>query len=125
MEDGEAPAEAAVREAREETGLDVTIVPGPSAALPAAFPHRVVPAPWLTAEVPAAPDRHTNEHHVHVDHVYVAVTVSHRPKVEPEHHVRWFTAAGIAGARPSPRTPGCSPPSCSPSSPRSQAPGFA
>lgn len=98
VEDGEAPAEAAVREAREETGLDVTIVPGPSAALPAAFPHRVVPAPWLTAEVPAAPDRHTNEHHVHVDHVYVAVTVSHRPKVEPEHHVRWFTAAGIAGA---------------------------
>jgi 8-oxo-dGTP pyrophosphatase MutT (NUDIX family) len=98
VEAGETPAEAAVREAREETGLDVTLVPGPAARVPAAFPHRVLPAPWLVAEAPASPDRHTNEAHVHVDHLYVAVADCGRPAAEPEHHVRWFTPAGIAAA---------------------------
>jgi 8-oxo-dGTP pyrophosphatase MutT (NUDIX family) len=98
VESGEAPAQAAVREAREETGLDVTLVPGPATPLPATFPHRVVSTPWLTAEVPAAPDRHTNKPHMHVDHLYVAIAATHRPAAEPEHHVRWFTPAGIAGA---------------------------
>ena len=47
--------------------------------------------------MPAAPDRHTDERHVHLDHVYVATTSSHRPATEPEHHVRWFTSVGITG----------------------------
>ena len=98
MEAGETPAEAAFREAREETGLDVTLVPGPAARVPATFPHRVLPAPWFVAQAPASPDRHTNEVHVHVDHLYVAVADRHHPAAEPEHHVRWFTPAGIAAA---------------------------
>jgi hypothetical protein len=57
-----------------------------------------VPAPWLVAEVPAAPDRHTSEPHVHEDHVYVATTACPRPAREPEHHVRWFTPADIISA---------------------------
>ncbi|MGH3246496.1 MAG: hypothetical protein ACRDOI_09825, partial [Trebonia sp.] len=56
------------------------------------------PAPWLVAEVPASPDRHTGERHLHVDHVYVAVADSPRPVRQPEHEVRWFTAADIAAA---------------------------
>jgi hypothetical protein len=55
-----------------------------------------VPAPWLVAEVPAAHDRHTDERHLHADHVYVAVAGSSRPVREPEHQVRWFTQADIA-----------------------------
>jgi len=55
-----------------------------------------VPAPWLVAEVPAAPDPHTSEQHVHADHVYVATTASTRPVRKPEHQVRWYTPADIA-----------------------------
>ena len=36
------------------SGLDVTLVLGPAPTVPAGFPHRLVPAPWLVAEVPAA-----------------------------------------------------------------------
>ena len=57
-----------------------------------------MPAPWLVAEVRAAPDRHTGEPHVHEDHVYVATAASPRPAREPEHQVRWFTRADIASA---------------------------
>ena len=57
-----------------------------------------MPAPWLIAEVPASADRHTSEHHVHVDHVYVATAASPHPVREPEHQVRWFSPAGIATA---------------------------
>jgi 8-oxo-dGTP pyrophosphatase MutT (NUDIX family) len=52
VENDETTAEAGVRETLEETGLDVTLVPGSAPLLPAAFPHRLAPAPWLVAEVP-------------------------------------------------------------------------
>jgi 8-oxo-dGTP pyrophosphatase MutT (NUDIX family) len=98
VETGETAAQCGIREALEETGLEVTLVPGPAAPVPAGFPHRLLPAPWLVAEVRAAPDRHTGEPHVHEDHVYVATTASPRPVREPEHQVRWFTPADIASA---------------------------
>jgi 8-oxo-dGTP pyrophosphatase MutT (NUDIX family) len=98
VETDETAAQCGIREALEETGLEVTLVPGPAAPVPAGFPHRLVPAPWLVAEERAAPDRHTGEPHVHEDHVYVATTASARPVREPEHQVRWFTPDGIASA---------------------------
>ena len=98
VEPDETPARAAIREVLEETGLDVTLVPGPAAPLPAGFPHRVVTAPWLVAEVPASPDRHTGERHLHVDHVYVATPERPRPVGHAEHEVRWFSPADISTA---------------------------
>jgi 8-oxo-dGTP pyrophosphatase MutT (NUDIX family) len=96
VEANETAAQAGVREALEETGLDVTLAPGPAVPFPAGFPHQLVTAPWLTAEVPASPDRHTSERHLHVDHVYAATAVSPRPGREPEHQVRWFSPADLA-----------------------------
>ena len=54
VEPDETPAQAAVRETLEETGLAIALIPDPAALAPAAFPHRLVPAPWLVAEVPAS-----------------------------------------------------------------------
>lgn len=50
VEMDETAAQCGIREALEETGLDVTLVPGPAAPVPAGFPHRQLPAPWLVAE---------------------------------------------------------------------------
>jgi hypothetical protein len=58
VESGETTAQAAVREAVEETGLAVTLVPGPAIPFPAGFPHQFIPAPWWTGELHAAPDSH-------------------------------------------------------------------
>ncbi len=95
VETDETAAQCGIREALEETGLEITLVPGPAAPVPAGFPHRQLPAPWLVAEVPAAPDRHTDKSHVHADHVYVA-TAAASPIREPEHQVRWFSSADVA-----------------------------
>ena len=50
VETDETAGQCGIREALEETGLEVTLVPGPAAPVPARFPHRLVPAPWLVAE---------------------------------------------------------------------------
>jgi 8-oxo-dGTP pyrophosphatase MutT (NUDIX family) len=54
VEENETAAQCGIREALEETGLDITLVPGPAVPVPAGFPHQRVPAPWLVAEVRAA-----------------------------------------------------------------------
>jgi len=105
VEPGETAAQAAVREATEETGLAVTLVPGPAVPFPAGFPHQAVPAPWWTAELPAAPDNHTRGCHAHIDHAFAAVARQPGPG-QAEHKVRWFTATDlgrVAGISPDSR----------------------
>jgi 8-oxo-dGTP pyrophosphatase MutT (NUDIX family) len=87
--------EAAIREAREETGLDVQLLPGPAAAVPAGYPHKVLCAPWWITEMRASPDSHTASPHVHVDHVFAAVASSAQPAGAPAHAVRWFSRSGV------------------------------
>jgi len=55
VEREESAAEAALRETREETGLEVHLLPGPAVAVPAGFPHATVCAPWWVVEMRVLP----------------------------------------------------------------------
>ena len=95
VESSENTEEAAIREAREETGLDVQLLPGPAAPVPAGYPHKVLCAPWWITEMGASPDSHTASPHVHVDHVFAAVASSAQPAGTPAHTVRWFSRGDV------------------------------
>jgi len=73
VEPEESPAEAAVREVAEETGLAVTLVSPPAAPVPPGYRARRVAPPWWIAEYQVPPDKHLDVAHVHVDHLYVAL----------------------------------------------------
>lgn len=85
VERTETPAEAAVRQAIEESGLEVRLLPSPSPALPLGYPHERVVAPWWITEVIVPADNHLAEPHTHVDHQYVAIADSPVPISEPDH----------------------------------------
>lgn len=95
VEIDESAAEAALREAREETGLDVRLLPGPATPLPGGFPHATVCAPWWIVELRARADNHTPEPHVHLDHVFLAFAAG-GPAGVPAHETRWFSELEIA-----------------------------
>lgn len=97
VEATETPAEAAVREVAEETGLAVRLVPPPAAPLPAGYRPRRVPPPWWIAEYPVPADGQLAEVHVHVDHLYVAVAGAPEPAGEPGHPFGWYAAADLPG----------------------------
>ncbi|WP_158634406.1 NUDIX domain-containing protein [Amycolatopsis sp. WAC 01375] len=94
QEPGETIAETAVREVREEVGVQCRLLALP---LPHRFPHPTIPAPWWIADVPAGPDNHTDAHHVHRDHVYVAEPYGDYSD-DAESVVQWFAADELAHA---------------------------
>lgn len=97
VECDETQAEAAVREAAEESGLTVRLLAGPSSALPVGYPHERVAAPWWITEVMVPADNHLPTPHIHVDHQYVAIADSPVPVSEPAHPFGWFSAEELAG----------------------------
>ncbi len=100
VEVDEGAAEAALREIEEETGLRAELLPGPSLALPAGFPHTAPVAPWWVVEMDACADNHTREPHRHIDHAYVAQVRDAEAADGAVHEVRWFTeqeAAEVEG----------------------------
>jgi 8-oxo-dGTP pyrophosphatase MutT (NUDIX family) len=96
VERDESPAEAAVRETAEELGCDIRLLAGPSAPLPAGYPHQHVAAARWIVEMPASPDNHTPELHVHLDHVFVGLHVADAR--DPETRVWWARERDVAEA---------------------------
>ena len=89
LEPGEAPWEGAVREVREETGLEIHLGPcaGIETPLSRSFP---APVMCLLEEIPATP---YNSSHQHVDFIYVGRPVGGRLKENPaeSNGLRWFS----------------------------------
>jgi 8-oxo-dGTP pyrophosphatase MutT (NUDIX family) len=95
VEAAESAGEAAVREVAEEAGLVVDLLPPPAAPLPGSYrPHRV-PQPWWIVEYAVPPDGQLAARHIHVDHLYLAVTSQPRPVSEPAHPFGWYAAADL------------------------------
>lgn len=97
VERNETPAEAAVREAREESGLSVRLLGCPTPALPADYPHQLVAAPWWITEVLVPADPHVVTPHVHLDHLYLALADTPTPLTEPAHPFGWFAEDDLDG----------------------------
>jgi 8-oxo-dGTP pyrophosphatase MutT (NUDIX family) len=97
VEEDETQAEAAVREATEESGLQVRLLACPSPTLPVGSPHTPVPQPWWITEMLVPADNHLGEPHVHVDHQYVAIADSPVPVSEPVHPFGWYSMDELDG----------------------------
>ncbi|MEV0299082.1 NUDIX domain-containing protein [Nocardia sp. NPDC050710] len=95
VEADESPAEAAVREAREETGRDVRLLSWPSLALPSGYPYPAVAQPWWTNELLVPADNHVDEPHVHIDHQFLAVAHGAEQVSQPAHPFGWYSAEDL------------------------------
>lgn len=95
LERYETPADAAVRETREEAGLDVVLVSPPAPRLPDGYPHQVLAAPWWTVSGPASPDGKSTERHAHIDLEFLALPVG-AAHGDGECEPHWLGAAQLA-----------------------------
>lgn len=97
VEEYETPAEAALREVTEETGLaEVRLLEAPGPAMPGGFPLKRVTQPWWITELAVPPDNHLAEPHVHVDHQYVAIADIAEPEHEAAHPFAWRAPEELA-----------------------------
>ena len=96
VEAAESAAQAALREVAEEAGLAVGLLPPPAAPLPGGYRPPRVPQPWWIVEYAVPPDSQLGIPHIHVDHLYLAVTRQARPAGQPAHPFGWYSAADLA-----------------------------
>ena len=96
LEANEDPVQAAIREAREESGIDVFAIP-PSDLLVCAGPHVLPPPAVILVEDIVRTDQ---PFHQHIDHVYYTAAIGAVDFAAPIPHGahRWVTAEELAGA---------------------------
>jgi 8-oxo-dGTP pyrophosphatase MutT (NUDIX family) len=93
VEPHENPAEAALREVGEETGLTAELINTHPDGLTNAVPGIPMPV-WIgEQQVPAEPRQ--PHPHIHVDHLYLAVTTEHEPAAPAELRFGWFTGEDL------------------------------
>lgn len=88
IDENEAPHECAIREVREETGLEIEI-PGVSPGGRAVFPKPIMIEEF---EAPGKPAKGEPAHH-HIDFLYVGfASAAHqiKPELDEVHGVQWF-----------------------------------
>ncbi len=90
VESRENPAEAAVREVTEETGLSPYLLSPPGLGDPPGAGDPVMPAPAWVVEQLVPPEKREPADHVHIDHLYLALAA--RPDVPSGAELRfaWF-----------------------------------
>lgn len=102
VDPGESPAEAALREVREETGVQARLVGGSPLELPGMHWQ---PSPFVTAEIPAPakparPGKPAEVAHLHVDLLFAAVGDASAPIAVAEAEVasvRWEPIDALSG----------------------------
>lgn len=92
VEPDENPAEAALREVAEETGLSARLLPGPGLDEPDGADEPSVTAPLWIVEQQVPAERREPEPHIHVDHLYLAVAEARAPGPGAELPFGWYTA---------------------------------
>jgi 8-oxo-dGTP pyrophosphatase MutT (NUDIX family) len=88
VEPHENPAESALREVREEAGLTARLLNTHTDGLTDACAGVPVPV-WISEQLVPAESRHPHPH-IHVDHLYVAVTTDREPGSPAELPFAWF-----------------------------------
>lgn len=95
VEPDENPAETALREVAEETGLTKVSLWQPHAPAPTGTSDPIVPLPYWIMEHRLDGDNQLAQPHVHIDYKYVAIITDPTPAHSPEHPFAWWTAAEI------------------------------
>ena len=98
VEADEAPPQAALREAAEETGLAGIRLRGVHPGLPAADTETTthLPLPCWIAEHPIPNgDNQLAEPHVHIDYKYLGTVDDTTPVTVPDHPVGWYRTADL------------------------------
>lgn len=90
VEPDENPAETAIREVREEIGIEVQLLPPVATPLPTGVADPAVPLPHWIIEEHIPGDRDPRPH-IHIDHLYVAVPIG-AARAHEDLDVTWHTA---------------------------------
>jgi len=91
VEPDENPAEAALREVAEETGRTARLLPGPGLDTPAGADESPVITPLWIVEQHVPAERREPQPHIHVDHLYLALTPATPPTPDAELPFAWYT----------------------------------
>jgi 8-oxo-dGTP pyrophosphatase MutT (NUDIX family) len=97
VEEFENPAQAAVREVREETGLEVELSSGPRLAAPNEVSSMPLPLWVVEQQVPPEHPR-LPQSHVHVDHLFAGWSRQPARCGRGQHEFRWYAYSELPRA---------------------------